>query len=96
MNEQEFAEIARQTLTQIETRLEEAGVDYDLLSDGVLEAELPDGRRMVINRYVALQELWLAAPGGAYHFRWQDGAWRDTRSNETLEARLAQEIGCPE
>jgi CyaY protein len=96
MNEREFAEISRRALAQIEAWLEEAGIDYDLWPGDVLEAELPDGHRMVINRHVAQQELWLAAPGGAYHFRWRDGAWRDTRCDETLETRLAREIGIPE
>jgi CyaY protein len=34
-----------------------------------------------------LHEVWLAARGGGFHYRHEDGAWRDTRDgSEFFEA----------
>jgi CyaY protein len=45
---------------------------------------------MVINRHGAAREIWVAAPSGGFHFRWQDGAWRDTRDGSELFAALSR------
>jgi CyaY protein len=41
----------------------------------------------------------MAARAGGYHYRWQDGAWRDTRSGQeffaALSAQASAQGGCP-
>jgi len=88
MDERVFAECVEHALTRIEAMLEMAGLDYDVHPGGVLEVELADGSQMVINRQAASQEIWVAARSGGFHFRWNGTAWLDTRSGESLEARL--------
>jgi CyaY protein len=58
---------------------------------GLLELVFPDGSRIVVNTQPPLQELWLAARGGGYHFRYVDDAWRDTRDGVEFFARLSDE-----
>jgi CyaY protein len=58
---------------------------------GLLELVFPDGSRIVVNTQPPLQELWLAARGGGYHFRYLDDAWRDTRDGVEFFARLSDE-----
>jgi len=88
MDERVFAECVEHALARIEVMLEAAGLEYDLSPGGVLEVELEDGSQMVINRQAASREIWVAARSGGFHFRWNGVAWLDTRSGETLEARL--------
>ena len=49
-----------------------------------------DGSRMVINRHAAAREIWVAARAGGFHFRWDGGAWRDTRDGTELFAALSK------
>ena len=58
---------------------------------GLLELAFPGGSRIVVNTQPPLHELWLAARGGGYHFRFVDDAWRDTRDGVEFFARLSDE-----
>src|SRR3954465_9668231 len=92
MDEREFAERAERALERIEAALEACGVDADVerKEGGVLEIEYADGSRMVINRHAAAREIWVAAPSGGFHFRWDGAAWRDTREGTELFASLSR------
>src|SRR3954464_1843050 len=92
MDETEFAALAEQALSRIETSLEESGVDADveLKPGGVIEIEFADGSRMIINRHAAAREIWVAARAGGFHFRWDGAAWRDTREGTELFAALSK------
>jgi len=92
MEETEFVTLAEQTLARIEASLEESGVDADveLKPGGVIEIEYADGSKMVINRHAAAREIWVAARSGGFHFRWDAGAWRDTREGTELFAALSK------
>jgi CyaY protein len=94
MDETEFAAAAERILERIERALEESGIDADtqLKEGGVLELEFADGSRMVINRHGAAREIWVAARSGGFHFRWDAGAWRDTRDGAELFAALSRLI----
>jgi len=92
MEETEFAALAERTLERIEASLEESGVDVDveMKPGGVIEIEYSDGSKMVINRHAAAREIWVAARSGGFHFRWEGGAWRDTRAGTELFAALSK------
>jgi len=92
MDETEFAALAERALERIEAALEDCGVDADVerKEGGVLEIEYADGSRMVINRHAAAREIWVAAPSGGFHFRWDGTAWRDTREGSELFAALSR------
>jgi len=92
MEETEFATLAEHALARIEAALEESGVDADveLKAGGVMEIEYADGSKMVINRHAAAREIWVAARSGGFHFRWEGGAWRDTREGTELFAALSK------
>jgi CyaY protein len=92
MDETEFTALAERALERIEASFEESGVDADveLKPGGVIEIEYADGSRMVINRHAAAREIWVAARAGGFHFRWDGGAWRDTREGTELFAALSK------
>lgn len=99
MNEREFAARADAALQQIEDAIagSTADLDFDRVGDGVLEIRLADGGKVVVNRHVAAQEIWVAARCGGFHFRWDGTFWVDTRSAgellSTLSALLVEQAG---
>ena len=66
---------------------------------GLLELSFPNGSKIVLNTQPPLQELWLAARAGGFHFRWMGDCWRDTRDQreffEALSALASQQAGRP-
>lgn len=74
----------------------DADVDWSL-NDGILTIECADGGKIIVNRHLPNREIWVAARSGAFHFRADGDAWRDTRSTrglaETLTRLLAEHAG---
>ena len=91
MDESEFEALAGAVLARIEVALEESGTDVDmeLKEGGILELEFEDGTKLIVNRHRAAREIWVAAPSGGFHFRWDGAAWRDTRYGTELFAALS-------
>jgi CyaY protein len=92
MLDSEFAVLASRALADIEERLETSGadLDYSTVSDGMLEIEFADGGKIVVNRHAAAREIWVAGRAGAFHFRWERDAWRDTRDGRGLMTVLSE------
>jgi CyaY protein len=88
MTESEYAQLTDAVFKRLDQALEAADIDYELAAGGILEMEFDDGSKIVINRQPAMHEIWVAAKSGGFHFRWQDGEWRDTRSGDELFAAL--------
>ena len=55
----------------------EPALDVEEKADGVLEVELEDGAKMIINRHAAAREIWVAARAGGFHYRWDGSSWVD-------------------
>lgn len=91
MNDNEFDSLADAALGRIDAALEACDADLDvaMISAGVLEIELADASKIVVNRHSAAQELWVAARSGGFHFRWDGACWRDTRDGGELFAALS-------
>lgn len=92
MTDAEFESLADAALEAVERALDRAELDIDLQAKGagVLELEFADGSKMVINRHAAAREIWVAARSGGYHFRHENGAWRDSREGSELFASLSR------
>lgn len=93
MNDAEFNALADATLARLEAALEaavDAGADFDfeLAPGGILEVEFDDGSKIVVNRHGVAREIWVAARAGGFHFRAEDGVWKDTRDGVELFERL--------
>ncbi len=70
--------------------LDEDLIDIDThRTGGLLEMSFPNGSKIIINTQPPLQELWLAARGGGFHFRYCEGRWLDTREGTEFLAMLS-------
>ena len=91
MNDSEFNTLVETALKHIEAGLERSGADLDfaMVTAGVLEIEMADGSKVIVNRHAAAQEVWVAARSGGFHFRWDGKVWKDTRDGGELMAALS-------
>jgi CyaY protein len=70
--------------------LQEDVIDIDThRTGGLLELAFPDGSKIIVNTQPPLHEVWLAARGGGYHYRWVEGRWLDTRDGSEFIAALS-------
>lgn len=98
MTESEFQALAEQTLSAIETALERASAGSDLdvecsRSGNVLDIEFVDnGSKIIVNSQAPMQEMWIAARSGGFHYRRQDGRWVNTRDGSELFVSLSNMI----
>ncbi|HEY8606932.1 MAG TPA: iron donor protein CyaY [Noviherbaspirillum sp.] len=98
MTESEFLVLAEQTLAAIEAALEHAAEASDIdvecsRSGNVLEIELVDnGSKIIINSQAPMQEMWIAARSGGFHYRQQGGRWINTRDGSELYAALSRMV----
>lgn len=83
----------------IDAWLQDDVIDIDATrTGGLLELAFPNGSRIVVNTQPPLQELWLAARAGGYHFHWSGADWRDRENQEffaLLSARASEQGGKP-
>jgi CyaY protein len=95
MNETEFLGLAESTLTTIEAALDRFN-DEDVLdveckrSGNVLEIEFIDnGSKIIVNSQAPMQELWVAAKSGGFHYKRVGDQWINTRDGSELFAALS-------
>lgn len=96
MTETEFLDLADLTLKRIEIAFDrlndEDVVDVECKRSGnVLEIEFIDnGTKIIINSQAPLQEMWLAARSGGFHYKRVGDEWRNTRDDSEFFAALGQ------
>ena len=96
MTETEFLTVATRVLDDIEANVElaadAADVDVECSRSGnVLEIEFVDnGSKIIVNTQAPMQEIWVAARAGGFHYRLNDGRWLDTRDGSELYAALSR------
>lgn len=94
MTETEFTQLADAVFDHIEQLADAALLDC-ARSGAVLEIERDDGAKIIVNRHTPMQEIWLAAKSGGFHYAWQtgQGGWHSQRDGSELFAKLAELAG---
>ena len=97
MDETEFLDRIEATLNEIEALAErEAAASGNEVepsrSGNVLTLEFENHSKIIVNSQAPLQEIWVAAKTGGFHFRLDGGRWRNTRDGTELFAALSQLI----
>jgi CyaY protein len=100
----EYRRLTESVLAQIERTadgwLQSDVIDIDTQrTGGLLELTLPDASKLIVNTQPPLQEIWLAARGGGFHYRHEAGRWLDTRDGseffEALSTHASAQTGKP-
>ena len=75
MNEAEFQKITDQTIEDIQDAIDESGADieYDEIG-GVLTLEFENGSKIIFSKQGAMNQLWMAAKSGGFHFDYQEAS----------------------
>jgi CyaY protein len=74
----------------VDAWLQDDVVDIDAhRTGGLLELHFPNRSTIVLNTQPPLQELWLAARAGGFHFRFAEGRWIDTKDGRDFHAALS-------
>ena len=106
LSDAQYADAIAAVLARIESTsdrwLQDDVADIDSArTGGMLTLTLPNRSQLIINAQPPLQELWLAAKRGGFHFRCAaPGAdWLDTRSGDEffalLSACISEQSGVP-
>ena len=96
MTESEYLVLAEAVLNDIEIRLEHiadsSDVDIECSRSGnVLEIEFIDtDSKISVNTQAPMQEIWMAARSGGFHYRFNGQQWLDTRDGSELYAALSK------
>ena len=95
MTETEFLTLADTCIKQVEQVFEQAFENDEMdvecsRSGNVLEVEfVNNGSKIIINSQAPMQEMWLAAKAGGYHYKYDGQHWRNTRDGSEFFATLA-------
>ena len=94
MNESTFLRAGGALLDAIEEAVDASGgeIDIERKGAGVLALEFDNGTQIIVNLQAAMQQIWIAAKAGGFHFSEQGGRWIDTRSGEEFFAVLTAQV----
>ena len=94
LSDAEYDRRTRDALAAIESTvdrlLQDDVIDIDASrTGGLLELRFPNGSSIVVNTQPPLQELWLAAQSGGFHFKASREGWFDSRDAVDFFVRLS-------
>jgi CyaY protein len=95
MTDTEFLDRAETVLSSIEACCDrindETDADIDNQRVGsMITLVFPNHSQLVVNLQKPLQEIWLAALSGGYHYRLVDGQWTDTKGQGEFFSSLSR------
>ena len=95
MPSSDYYEQIEETFEAVEVALESLPDDVDIRgAEGVINATFSNGVVFVFSRQPPAEQLWLATPGGGFHYAWHEDTrtWRDTKSGESFHDFLVEEL----
>ena len=95
MTDLEFMDIAEKLLRAVERSCdsinETSDADIDnQRSGGMITLSFPNRSQIVINLQKPLQEIWLAAKCGGFHYQFDGKQWLDTKGQGEFFASLTR------
>ena len=100
MTDSDYLTRAEAVLARIEHAADEIDADIEVERNGnVLTLEFENGSKIIVNLQPPMEEIWIAAKMGGFHFKFVDGRWVDTRHGreffESLSDYATQHAGEP-
>lgn len=96
MTDLEYMDRAEAVLQAIELACDRINDDSDADIDnqrvgGMITLTFANRSQIVINLQKPLQEIWLAARSGGYHYQFDGSQWQDTKGQGEFFAHLTRE-----
>jgi CyaY protein len=90
MTDSDYLSRAEAVLAAVERALDDIDADIEAERSGnVLTLEFANRSKIIVNLQPPMQEIWIAAKAGGFHFKFVDGQWRDTRNGTEFFAALS-------
>ena len=96
MTDLEYLDHAETLLKSVEASCDRMNDEIDADIDnqrvgGMITLSFANRSQIVINLQKPLQEVWLAAKAGGYHYRFMDGQWQDTKGQGEFFEQLSRQ-----
>ena len=96
MTDLEFLEHAEALLKAVEQNCDlindQSDADIDNQRVGsMITLTFANKSQIIVNLQKPLQEVWLAARSGGYHFRFSNASWMDTKGHGEFWGRLTED-----
>lgn len=97
MDNSEYLQYIEAILDKIDETLDGLDLDIDLeMGDGKLVITFDDNQQYILSRQIVTQQLWLAEPGGGWHYDLKDGQFicdkRGVNIFKTLETLISEKL----
>ena len=96
MTDNEFMDHAETLLRRLEAVCDQFNDSEDIDIDnqrvgGMVTMTFPNRSQLIVNLQKPLQEVWLAAQSGGYHYRFDGSAWQDTTGQGEFWQQLSRD-----
>jgi len=98
MTELEYLEHAEAALKAVELACDRINDDTDADIDnqrtgGMITLTFSNRSQIIINLQKPLQEIWMAAKAGGFHYRFNGSEWLDTKDSSEFFAQVSRYAG---
>ena len=95
MTDLEYLDRAEALLASVEASCDRINESSDADIDnqrvgGMVTLTFDDGSQIIVNLQKPLQEVWLAARAGGFHYKWDGTQWRDTKQGSEFFGDLSR------
>ena len=95
MTELEYLAHAEAALKAVELACDRINDETDADIDnqrtgGMITLSFANRSQIIINLQKPLQEIWMAAKAGGFHFKFHDSQWRDTKDSSEFFSALSR------
>jgi len=93
MTDLEYLDRAEALLRRLEASCDRLNDDTDADLDpqrvgGMITITFPNGSQIIVNLQKPLQEVWMAARAGGFHYKFDGAQWMDTKGHGEFFAHL--------
>lgn len=95
MNDLDYLDHAERALAAIERACDRINDSSDIDIDnqrtgGMITLTFANRSQIIINLQKPLQEIWMAAKAGGFHYKFNSGQWLNTKDDSDLFAALTE------
>ncbi len=95
MTDLEYQDLAERALKAVELACDRINDETDADIDnqrtgGMITLTFSNRSQIVINLQKPLQEIWMAAKAGGFHYKFNSAQWRDTKDSSEFFTNLSR------